>query len=111
MQNEGRRPLKGVVYTTRRRVTKFGNVLSGRDGKIKPRKLATTHNLQNPTSDEPPYCMVPLRRANGESSVGRLKTFLWTTLLCTGQKKGADFQGRGLAGKDVLWFPTFSAGE
>jgi hypothetical protein len=41
----------GVVYTTVRRVTKFGNVLSGRDGKIKPRKLAT-RNIQNPTSDE-----------------------------------------------------------
>lgn len=61
------------------------------------------------------YCTVSfrysLRGANGESSVGRLKTFLWTTLLCTGRKEGADFQGRGLAGKDVLWFPTFSAGE
>jgi hypothetical protein len=58
------------------------------------------------------YCTVPLRGANGGTSVGRLKTFLSGPLsFAAAEKRELIFRGAVSPEKTFFGSPTFSAGE
>ena len=117
MQNEGRRPLKGELFT---QPSEGHQIWKRRFGKGWQNQAS---QISHPQPPEPNvqmnyrivlYLWFRYGKANGESQCRKAERLFKAplTLLCTGRRKeGADFQGRGLAGNDLPWFPTFSAGE